>query len=213
MRFDFERMAPLQRFEVMTGAVAPRPIALVTSLDAAGHVNAAPYSFFATMAIVPPLLAIGVLPHAEGRMKDTARNVLANGELVVNMVPHRLAEAMNLTCIDAPPGVDEAALAGLVTLPAERVAPPRLADSPLAFECVLHQAIEPGPLQVILLARILLVHVADGAVPAGAAPPAIDTPALDLIGAMHGARWYARTTERFAMDRPDWATWSAARDG
>ncbi len=207
MRFDFEGLSPEARFEVMTATVVPRPIALVTSLDAAGRLNAAPYSFFAVMAIDPPLLAIGVLPHAEGRLKDTGANVLATGELVVNLVSGRLAEAMNLTCIDAPPGVDEAALAGLATLPSERVTPPRLADSPVAFECRLHQAIEPGPNQAILLARILLAHVAGGACATGAEPSAIDTPALDLIGGMHGARWYARTSDRFTMDRPSWAEW------
>lgn len=126
MRFDFEGMSPMARFEVMTGAVVPRPIALVTSLDAAGRLNAAPYSFFAPLAIDPPLLAIGVLPHPEGCLKDTGLNALATGELVVNMVAGRLAEAMNLTCIDAPPGVDEAALAGLAVTPrAGGAAPPR----------------------------------------------------------------------------------------
>jgi len=207
VRFDFEGMSPMARFEVMTGAVVPRPIALVTSLDAAGRLSAAPYSFFAPLAIDPPLLAIGVLPHPEGRLKDTGLNVLATGELVVNMVAGRLAEAMNLTCIDAPPGVDEAALAGLAVSPSGRVAPPRLADSPVAFECRLHQAIEPGPDQAILLVRVLLVHVADACVIGGADSPAIDTPALDLIGSMHGARWYARTSDLFALDRPTWAEW------
>ena len=71
MRFDFERMPPVERFEAMTGAVVPRPIALVTSLDAEARPNAAPYSFFAPMAIDPPLLAIGVLPPAEVRLRDT----------------------------------------------------------------------------------------------------------------------------------------------
>jgi flavin reductase (DIM6/NTAB) family NADH-FMN oxidoreductase RutF len=212
MRFDFERMPPMERFEAMTGTVVPRPIALVTSLDADGRLNAAPYSFFAPMAIDPPLLAIGVLPHVEGRLKDSGSNALATGELVVNMVSGRLAEAMNLTCIDAPPGVDEAALAGLATLLSERVAPPRLADSPVAFECRLHQAIEPGPNQVILLARILLAHVAPSCL-TDTEPPAIDTPALDLIGGLHGARWYTRTSDRFAMDRPSWAEWTTTRGG
>ena len=135
MRFDFERMPPMERFEAMTGTV---------------------------------------LPHVEGRLKDSGSNALATGELVVNIVSGRLAEAMNLTCIDAPPGVDEAALAGLATLPSERVAPPRLADSPVAVECRLHQAIEPGPNQVILLARILLAHVAPSCL-TDTEPPAIDT--------------------------------------
>ncbi len=208
MRFDFDAMSAGERFEVMTNTVAPRPIALVTSLDKSGRLNAAPYSFFATMAVDPPLLAIGVLPHAEGRIKDTGLNVMATGELVVNLIPGRLAEAMNLTCIDAPRGTNEAALAGLAAIASERVAPPRLADSPVAFECRLHQAIEPGPAQVILLARILLVHVADACI-TDSPTPVIDTPTLDLIGGMHGARWYTRTSDLFAMDRPNWSEWIA----
>jgi flavin reductase (DIM6/NTAB) family NADH-FMN oxidoreductase RutF len=203
MRFDFDAMAVGKRFEVMMSTVAPRPIALVTSLDASGRLNAAPYSF-ATMAVDPPLLGIGVLPHAESRLKDTGLNVLATGELVVNLVSGRIAEAMNLTSIDAPHGIDEAALAGLATVPSERVAPPRLAESPVAFECRLHQAIEPGPAQVILLVQVLLVHVADACM-VGVAQPSIDTPALNLIGSMHGARWYTRTAELFSMDRPRWS--------
>ena len=71
MRFDFERMPPVERFEAMTGAVVPRPIALVTSLDAEGRLNAAPYGLLAALAFDPPLLAIGVLPPAEVRLRDT----------------------------------------------------------------------------------------------------------------------------------------------
>lgn len=110
---------------------------------------------------------------------------------------------MDATCIDAPPGVEEAALARLATLPSERVAPPRLAESPAAFECRLHQAIEPGPGQAILPGRILLAQV-DDACASATEPPAIDTRALDLIGVMHGARRYAGTSDPFAMDRPGW---------
>lgn len=208
--FDFDRMSPAERFDVITATIVPRPIALVTSLDATGRVNVAPYSFFAPMAIDPPLLALGVLPHTEGRLKDTGLNVLETGELVVNLVSERLSEAMNLTCIDAPRGVDEAVLAGLTIVPSERVAPPRIANSPVVFECRLHQAIEPGPNQVILLASILLVHVAESAI--GTEPLEIDTPALDLIGGMHGARWYTRTSDRFAMDRPTWKEWTRKQD-
>lgn len=212
MRFDFERMDAATRFEMMTATVVPRPIAIVTTLDAEGRLNAAPYSFFGLLALTPPLLGIGVLPHAEGRMKDTGVNALATGELVANMVSEEMADAMNLTCLDAPPGVDEAALAGLATAASDRVAVPRLAASPVAFECVLHDAIRLGPDEAILLARIVTVHVADAL--AGASPPhTLDTPGLRLFGALHAARWYARTTDRFAMDRPNWAEWSAGRAG
>lgn len=190
----------------MTATIVPRPIALVTSVDAAGRLNVAPYSFFAPMAIDAPLLALGVLPHAEGRPKDTGLNVLETGELVVNLVSESLSQAMNSTCIDAPRGVDEASFAGLAVVPSERVAPPRLAMSPVVFECRLHQTIEPGPNQVILLASILIMHVVESAIEPETLQ--IDTPSLDLIGSMHGARWYTRTSDRFAMDRPTWEEWT-----
>lgn len=206
MSLDFGHLSPAERFEVLTATIVPRPIALVTSVDAAGRLNVAPYSFFAPMAIDPPLLALGVLPHAERRLKDTGLNVLETGELVVNLVSESLSQAMNATCIDAPRGVDEAAFAGLPVVPSERVAPPRLAMSPVAFECRLHQTIEPGLNQVILLATILIVHVRASSI--GVEPVQIDTPSLDLIGSMHGARWYTRTSDRFAMDRPTWEEWA-----
>jgi len=142
IRFDFGPLSPAARFEVVTATIVPRPIALITSLDATGRLNVAPYSFFAPITIDPPLLVLGVLAHTEGRLKDTGLNVLKTGELVVNLVPVRISQEMNLTCIDAPPGVDEAALAGLAIAPSERVAPPRLAQSPVTFECRLHQAID-----------------------------------------------------------------------
>jgi len=210
VRFTFEQMDAAARFEFMTATVVPRPIAIITTLDAQGRVNAAPYSFFGLLAVSPPLLGIGVLPHAEGRMKDTGANVLARGELVANMVSETMAEAMNLTCIDAPPGMDEAALAQLETTPSDSVAPPRLAASPVAFECRLHQAIQFGPAEAILLVRILAAHVGDALV--GLAPAhVVDTPGLRLFGAMHAARWYARTGDLFAMDRPNWRDWSSGR--
>jgi flavin reductase (DIM6/NTAB) family NADH-FMN oxidoreductase RutF len=210
IRFEFGHLSPAARFEVMTATIVPRPIALITSLDATGRLNVAPYSFFAPISIDPPLLVLGVLPHTEGRLKDTGLNVLETGELVVNLVSERISQEMNLTCIDAPPGVDEAVLAGLTTVPSERVAPPRLAESPVAFECRLHQAIEPGPNQVILLVSVILVHVVESAM--GTESPEIDTPKLDLIGGMHGARWYTRTSDRFAMDRPTWEEWIKKHD-
>src|SRR5688572_14076292 len=110
VQFDFEAMSAMQRFEFLTGTVVPRPIALITTLSADGKLNAAPYSFFGIMGIDPPVMAFTVLPTADGRMKDTGENVLATGECVVNLVSETMAEAMNVTCIDAPPGVDEVAI-------------------------------------------------------------------------------------------------------
>jgi len=99
------------------GWLLARPIAIVTTCGADGSINGAPYSFFVLLSHDPAVIAIGVLPHPEGRMKDTGVKVLATHEFVVNLVSEEMAEAMNLTCIDAPPGIDELRLADLPTTP------------------------------------------------------------------------------------------------
>ena len=209
MDFDFNRLPAPERYELLLGTVVPRPIALITTLDAAGKVNAAPYSLFNVMGHEPPIVAVSVLPHPERRIKDTGQNILATDEFVVNLVTEQMAEAMNITCIDAPPGYDELKLAKLETAPSTSVKPPRIAASPVAFECRLLTSLSFGPNQAIVIARVTHAHVADEFV-IDAARGLVDTPKLKLIGAMHGARWYARLSDRFDMDRPTWAGWTKA---
>jgi flavin reductase (DIM6/NTAB) family NADH-FMN oxidoreductase RutF len=206
VQFDFEHMASMQCFEFLTGTVVPRPIALITTRSPAGLVNAAPYSFFNIMGIEPPVVALTVLPSPDGRMKDTGRNIRATREFVVNLVSEQMAEAMNITCIDAPADVEELALAGLKTAPSNKLRTPRVEASPVAFECVLHADVPLSPNQFIAIGRIVQAHVGDEFV-LDAAQHLFDTPALKLIGAMHAAKWYARTSDRFAMERPTWAAW------
>lgn len=209
MEFDFNRLPAAERYELLLGTVVPRPIALITTLDAAGKLNAAPYSLFNVMGHEPPIVAVSVLAHPERRLKDTGQNILATDEFVVNLVSEALAEAMNVTCIDAPPGFDEAKLAQLEIAASQTVKPPRIAASPVAFECRLLTSLSFGPNQAIVIARVTHAHVADEFV-IDAARGLVDTPKLKLIGAMHGARWYARMSDRFEMERPTWAGWSKA---
>ena len=96
-----------------------------------------------------------MLAHPEGRFKDTALNILATDEFVVNLVSEALAEAMNITCIDAPPGVDELKLARLESAASVKVKPPRIASSPVAFECRTHASLSLGRNQSIVIGRIL----------------------------------------------------------
>ena len=206
MCFDFEQLTPMQCLEFLTGTVVPRPIALITTMSVDGVVNAAPYSFFSIMGIEPPVLACTILPTPDSRMKDTGRNILANREFVVNLVSEELAEAMNVTCIDAPADVEELSLAELQTAPSGKVKPPRVAASPVAFECRLHTEVPLSANQFIAIGRIVEAHVADQFV-LDAGKQRFDTPALRLIGAMHAAKWYSRTTDQFAMDRPTWTEW------
>jgi flavin reductase (DIM6/NTAB) family NADH-FMN oxidoreductase RutF len=204
MEFDFKKTAPLHRYELLLGTVVPRPIALVISIGRSGVVNAAPYSLFNVMSHDPPIVAFSVLPNPKGALKDTGVNVLEGGEFVISLVSEELAEAMNLSCIDSPPEVSEIELTGLETVASTRVKPPRLAASPVSLECKFRTSLSFGPAQAIIFGEVELVHVADKFV-LDAKSCVIDTAKLKLFGAMHAARYYARTTDLFEMTRPTWA--------
>jgi flavin reductase (DIM6/NTAB) family NADH-FMN oxidoreductase RutF len=206
MEFDFDMMAPAARFAFLTGAVVPRPIAFITTLTALGGCNAAPYTFFSIAGTEPPVVTVTVLPTLDGRMKGTGANMLHTKEFVVNLVSEDLAAAMNMTCIDAPEGIDEMALAGLAPAPSIKIKPPRIEMSPVSLECVLHMTVPLSPNQFIAIGRIVHAHARDELVQ-DAHAPLLDTNAMRLIGGMHGAKWYTRTTDQFAMDRPTWADW------
>jgi flavin reductase (DIM6/NTAB) family NADH-FMN oxidoreductase RutF len=115
VQFDIDKMAAMDRYELLLGTVVPRPIALVTTISADGTINAAPYSLFNVMGHNPAVAMISVLAHPDQRLKDTASNILATKEFVINLVSEPLALAMNITCIDAPPGTNELELAKLKT--------------------------------------------------------------------------------------------------
>ena len=203
MIFDLETLQPRDRYKIMTATIVPRPIAWVTTRSRAGVVNAAPFSFFNMMGDDPPTIAIGIMPKA-GVLKDTAANILETGEFVVNLVSEANAAAMNVTCIDAPPEIDELAFAGLEATASERVAPPRITTSEVSFECRVLTSLVTGPLQTIVIGRILQAHVADRFV-LDVERCHIDAEALGFVARMHGGGVYARTTDLFHLDRPSWA--------
>jgi len=209
MLFDIERLDTQSGYKLLTATVTPRPIAWITTLSEQGVVNAAPYSFFNVMGHEPPTVAVGLLA-GEGRFKDTATNIIATGEFVVNLVSEDNAEAMNVTCIDAPPGVSELELAELASSPSDAVRPPRIASSPVSFECRTLASLVTGPHQTVVIGRVLRVHIADEAVE-DAQRCHIDTAALKLIARMHGGGWYARRAETFQMERPKWKEWVQQR--
>lgn len=206
MQFDIDTMAPADRYELLLGTIVPRPIALITSLAPDGAINAAPYSLFNVMGHDPAVVVVSVLAHPDGRLKDTANNILATKEFVLNLVSEAVAEAMNITCIDAPPGINELDLAKLQTATSVKVKPPRVATSPVAFECRFLTSISFGPNQAIIAGQVVHAHVEDRFV-RDDVRGLVDTPELKLIGGMHGAKWYARLSDRFAMERPTWAEW------
>jgi flavin reductase (DIM6/NTAB) family NADH-FMN oxidoreductase RutF len=207
MQFDIDSMAPADRYELLLGTIVPRPIALITTLDADGRINAAPYSLFNVMGHDPAVAMVSVLAHPEARLKDTANNVLASKEFVINLVSENIAEAMNITCIDAPPGINELELAGLQTTASVKVKPPRITASPVSFECRFLTSLSFSQNQVIIAGQIVHAFVQDQLV-LDRGRGRVDTPELKLIGGMHGAKWYARLSDRFEMERPTWTGWT-----
>jgi flavin reductase (DIM6/NTAB) family NADH-FMN oxidoreductase RutF len=209
MEFDFSQVAAGDRYKLMSASITPRPIAWVTSRSAAGVANAAPFSFFNMVAADPPLLAIGFLRQSDGRHKDTPANILETKEFVVNLVSEKDAEAMNFTCIDAPPDFDEAAHAGLSLVPSSVVAPDRIASAPVSMECRLYQAIEAGQ-STIVLGEVVRFHIDDAFIDAERLH--VDTMAMGLVARMHGAGWYSRSDTSFQLMRPRYADWLKAQN-
>jgi flavin reductase (DIM6/NTAB) family NADH-FMN oxidoreductase RutF len=208
MLFDMETLEASSRYKILTATVTPRPIAWVTTLSEDGVVNAAPYSFFNVLGHEPPIVALGLLA-GSGRFKDTATNILATGEFVVNLVSEANAAAMNITCIDAPPDIDELELAGLTPVASHKIRPPRIAESPVSFECKVLTSMVTGPRQTAVIGRVLCAHI-DASAVQDRERCHIDTNALQLIGRMHGSGWYARCSDLFQMDRPTWAGWQGS---
>lgn len=203
MRWDMDKVATPIAYKLLAATVMPRPIAWVVSQDDQGRVNAAPYSFFNVMGSAPPTVALGMLADPARGVKDSARNILDTGEFVVCLVPERLAAAANLTAIDAPRGVNELALAGLATTDSVHVKPPRISDSPVAFECRRHTTVETGPNQWVVIGQVIAVHIDDRFI-LDADRAHIDTPALDLVARSYGSD-YVRSHDTFQLHRPTWA--------
>lgn len=218
LEYDFRAISNHERYNLIIGLVAPRPIALVTSLDAAGRINAAPFSAFNYMGTDPVLIAIG----AGNRMdetdesglpkpKDTAQNIRVRGEFVVNVVNESIAEAMNICAIDFPHGVNELAEAGLTAAPGCRVAVPRIAEAPASLECREVTTVEVGRSRVVI-GEVIYVHVREEFIdPAG---PYVRADRLHAVGRMNGLGGYVRTRDAFfQMPRIRSADWEKKKAG
>jgi flavin reductase (DIM6/NTAB) family NADH-FMN oxidoreductase RutF len=206
MLFDFETLATQDRYKLLVSTVVPRPIAWVVTQDTQGRLNAAPYSFFNVFSADPPVVVFGIGGRKPGNVKDTGQNIRETGQFTVCLVNQATAEPMNITAIDFPPEVDELEAAKLTTAPSSKVKPPRIAESPVAFECERFLIVELNTDRALVLGRVVAMHVRDDCV-LDAQRCHIDTPKLDLIGRMHGGGWYTRTTDRFEMPRIPLEAW------
>lgn len=181
MVFDFSQAEASLRYKLLSATVTPRPIAWVATLDKEGKPNAAPFSYFNVFGEDPPVLGFSILSRSTEDRKHTGVNVRRRGEFVVNLVSEDNLAAMNITAIDFGAGVSEVAEAGLTPAASLKIATPRIAESPVGFECRLMQVIELGELRSLMLGEVLAMHISDDAV-LDEGRGYIDTPGLRLVG-------------------------------
>jgi flavin reductase (DIM6/NTAB) family NADH-FMN oxidoreductase RutF len=199
MELDLEGEHADRSYAILVSLVTPRPIAWVTSLSSDGRLNAAPFSFFNALGADPPIVGFCPGDRDDGQPKDTARNIRATHEFVVNLVDEAVAEAMNQTSAALAYGQNELEMAGLTTAPSSVVKPPRIAEAPASLECT-----EWGTLQIgenrLVIGLVKRVHVRDELIDRETLR--IRGELFQVIGRMAGPHWYCRTRDRFEMIRP-----------
>ena len=197
--FDFRSLSARAKYKLMIGTVVPRPIALVTTVDLQGRVNAAPFSFFNCLSADPPILALGVENHPDMRFKDTGLNIRLTEVFTVNIVSYAIAEAMHVCSVPFPPERDELKAAGLTAMPGKTVASPWIKEAPAAFECRRHVTLELGKSRQIIMGEILFAHYHSDVVDADRLH--IDPAKLDAIARL-GGNTCATIRDRFEMLTP-----------
>jgi flavin reductase (DIM6/NTAB) family NADH-FMN oxidoreductase RutF len=199
MELDPRTTPPDIAYKLLIGCVVPRPIAWVSTVSADGVHNLAPFSFFMGVCQDPPTIAFSSGPRPEGG-KDTARNALASGEFVINVVDDPLAEAMNLTSGEYPPEVDEFALTGLTAAPGVIVKAPRVLEAPINLECRVVRSIPVGrgP-NTLVLGEIVYFHIRDEVY--DVTTGRIDMRRLRPVGRLAGHQ-YTHVHDIFEMKRP-----------
>jgi len=175
-------LGPDEAYRLLTGVVVPRPIAWVSTRSAAGHVNLAPFSAFTFAAYKPPMVVIGVGTR-RGQVKDTARNIKATREFVVNVGDQALIEKLHRSSMEFPAEVSEAAELRLELIPSVAIATPQLAQAPIRLECTLHQSIDLGdPVVALIIGVVQVFHIRDDLVVDGK----VDTARLNPIARLAG---------------------------
>ncbi|MFC4635278.1 flavin reductase family protein [Dokdonia ponticola] len=200
---DPKKISVPHLFGYLTGAVGPRPIAFASTIDTQGRVNLAPFSFFNVFGANPPILVFS--PSRSGRdnsTKNTLDNVLEVPETTINMVDYAMVQQMSLASTAYPKGVNEFVKAGLTELASESVQPPRVAESPVQFEC---KVIEVKPLGTeggagnLVICEIVKIHLKEEVLDTNGA---IDPLKIDQVARM-GGNWYSRANQGlFEVPKP-----------
>lgn len=204
LSLDPKELTVQRLHQLLLGAIGPRPIAFASTLDADGNANLAPFSFFNVFSANPPILVFSPARSGRtGQSKDTFNNAKAIPEVVINVVNYNMVHQMSLASSPYAPGVDEFIKAGFTPLASEKVAPFRVAEAPVQFECKVNQIIElgqEGGAGNLIICEVLQLHIQEELLNENGL---IDQHKIDLVARM-GGDWYCRanTTSMFEIKKP-----------
>lgn len=186
MYIDLDQLHRRERYQWMISSIVPRPIALVSTISAAGVPNLAPFSWFNGVSSEPPLVSLAIGTRRKGLLKDTINNLNEVGELVIHLVTESMLDPMVLASGEWDPEVNEIDLARLTPVAATHVRPWRVIESPLAFECVLERIVPIGdPPTSLVLARVLGIEVHEAVLRDGLPAPELLQPVSRLGGDLY----------------------------
>ena len=195
MHLELAALEKLECYKIITGLVIPRPIAWVSTVNAQGVNNCAPYSFFNAFSEDPPLCMVSFAPRKDGKVKHSLKNILDTGEFVVNLGDEATANALHISADEIPEDESEFEKTGLTPAPCLRVRHPRIAEAPVALECTLFEKLET-PSRHIFIGRVLWMHARDDLID-------LERYRVRLQNyypvARFGASFYTRTRDRFAI--------------
>ncbi len=187
---------------ILLTAVAPRPIALASTLSAEGNVNLSPFSFFNVFSANPPILIFSPARRVrDNTIKHTLKNVEDTKEVVINIVNFPIIEQVSLSSTEYADGVNEFKKSGLTEVSSEKIKPPRVKESPISFECVVENIIHlgnEGGAGNLVICKVVQIHINTNCLDMN---ENIDTKKLDLVARL-GANWYARITEDSLFEIP-----------
>ena len=199
---DPASISTTEMHKILLTAVAPRPIAFASTIDSKGNVNLSPFSFFNVFSANPPILIFSPARRTrDNTIKHTLENVREIKEVVINTVNFPMVEQMSLSSTEYDKGVNEFKKSGLISIPSVKVSPPRVAESPVSFECIVDNIIElgnQGGAGNLIISRVVYIHINDKYLGDNGE---ITTQKLDLVARM-GSNWYTRVSKESLFEIP-----------
>ncbi|MCA1041219.1 flavin reductase family protein [Bacillus infantis] len=190
-----------ENYKFLIGSIIPRPIAFVTTISKDGVVNGAPFSYFNIVSANPPMISLSI-QRAQGRQKDTARNILESKEFVVHIVDEHNIEKVNQTAATLPPEQSEIEAAGFTAEASEKIAVPGVKEAKVRMECVLEHALELGgtdsPGTDFIIGKVVQFHIEEHLYEKGR----IDQKELAAVSRLAGND-YGKIGEVFTIERPE----------